>query len=115
MLPRPTATALKALFVTAALTAAVGVGSASAHAATTPTASANAAIHDGSAPQCIHTSVGTDGWAWDTQTALNTCDQSYRVKLVWAVAQGDCQTLNPGDSMTYEVLKPAWAQGADLC
>jgi len=114
MISRPTAAGLKALCFTAALTVTVGLGSAAtASAATTPVGAG--AIHTGNAPQCIHTSVGTDGWAWDTQTATNTCDQAYRVKLVWAVAQGDCQTLNPGESMTYEVLKPAWAQGADLC
>lgn len=119
MRTRTTKAAARAVVVSAAVVAGAGFGALSAQAAEAPAApslnTASWVIHTGNAPQCIETSAGTDGTFWDTQTATNDCSQAYRVKLEWVVASSDCQTLQPGGSMTYEVLKPAWAEGADLC
>lgn len=119
---RMTKAGARVMVVSAAVVAGAGFGTLSAQAAEAPSAhmaaavtAATAAIHAGNAPQCIETSVGTDGMWWDTQTATNTCSSALRVKLEWAVASSDCQTLQPSQSMTYEVLKPAWAEGADTC
>jgi hypothetical protein len=100
------------LAVATTVVAGLTVGTASAHAASSP--STLAPPHAGNAPQCIETSAWGDG-IYDYQSAYNACDQAWRVKLVWAVASGDCQTLEPGQSMTCWVFKPAWANGADLC
>lgn len=113
-----TKTVVRAAITSATLVAALGLGTFSAQAADARTSAAQpevVPIHAGNAPQCIETWAGSAGTFTDYQTAYNNCGQAYRVKLEWAVASSDCQTLQPGESMTYEVFKPAWAEGADLC
>ncbi|TCO56824.1 hypothetical protein EV192_106299 [Actinocrispum wychmicini] len=67
-----------------------------------------------SAPACVKIRAWDDG-AYSYQRATNTCGRQMTVRLVWTVATTHCETLENGESMTWQVLRPAWGHGAEMC
>ncbi|TYK53057.1 hypothetical protein [Actinomadura decatromicini] len=82
--------------------------------ATAQPAAASQMPRRGNAPQCIYT-YAWDSGAYSHQRARSTCPGPTRIKLVWKVSATHCQTLLTGQTMESAVLRPAWAQGADIC
>ncbi|CCH30802.1 hypothetical protein ABZ816_00875 [Actinosynnema sp. NPDC047251] len=103
----------RAAIVVAAGTVATGLLGGSAMAAGDPAGEVEVL---GNAPSCVKVWV-TKGRITQTGHALNDCDKSLNLKIVWANgSDGECSTVPDGWELTSQVAKlPRRFDGASTC